>query len=388
MKIGVNALFLIPGEVGGSETYLRQTLRAAAAKFKEHEFIVFSNRENIRILAMELRPFKNVSIVDMRLHATSRIRRVMCEQTALPRAVEAASVDVLWNPSFSSPYRVKCPQVTTVYDMQYVHFPEDFSPFERFCIRFGTHSSLARATLILTISEFSRREIAQHARVQFSKIRVTPLAADESFSKRLPGEFIAERIISLTRSADPYILVVSNTYPHKNVEASINAFGELAASIPHKLVIVGKPRRGEPAVKNALNSLPKDVSSRVIRLYEVAKPDLVALYQGCALFLFPSRYEGFGLPVLEALHAGAPVITTREASIPEVGGNAVNYVPVDEPETLVETIRNVLSPHYERISFPPPEFSWEQTAQATIDALEEAVVALSTDSDEITTSQT
>ncbi|NLB68223.1 MAG: glycosyltransferase family 4 protein [Lentisphaerae bacterium] len=125
-----------------------------------------------------------------------------------------------------------------------------------------------------------------------------------------------------------------------------------------------------------------------MRLYEVAKPDLVALYQGCALFLFPSRYEGFGLPVLEALHAGAPVITTREASIPEVGGNAVNYVPVDEPETLVETIRNVLSPHYEKISFPPPEFSWEQTAQATIDALEEAVVALSTDSDEITTSQT
>ncbi len=406
MKIGVNVLFLIPGEVGGSETYLRCTLRAAAALNPEHDFVVFANAENLDVLAHDLERCPNVSIIDMRVSAKFRPRRIIAEQTTLPRVAAATGIEVLWNPGNTSPRRAPCPQVTSVYDMQYVHFPEDFSPLSRFFIRHTTRRSLARADLVLTISEFSRREIIEHASVPAEKIRVTPLAADPAFGTPLPGEFVAERVMKLTRSADPYILVVANTYPHKSVETAIIAFGLVAATIPHRLVIVGKPRRGESAVQAALEELPawlrdgksadrpeetdanpqhlsddesrkgegspaaKSGISRVTRLYEVTQRDLIALYQGASLFLFPSRYEGFGLPVLEALTAGIPVVTTREASIPEVGGDAVYYVPAGDASAFADAVLQTLSDSGTRPGTANlHSFSWEATARGTVEAL-------------------
>ena len=402
MKVGVNALFLIPGEVGGSETYLRCTLRAAAMLYPEHDFVVFAHKENLDVLAHDLEQCSNVSLIDMHVSATFRPRRIIAEQTTLPRVAAAAEIDVLWNPGNISLRRVRCPQVTSVYDMQYVHFPEDFSRLTRFFVSNTTRRSLARADLVLTISEFSRREIIEHASVSAEKIRVTPLAADPAFGVPLPGELIAERVMKLTRSADPYILVVANTYPHKSVETAITAFGLVAARIPHRLVILGKPRRGEPAVQAALEELPawlrdgadageerlnegeqsasreeegrlraESGVSRVTRLYEVTQRDLIALYQGASLFLFPSLYEGFGLPVLEAITAGIPVVTTREASIPEVGGDAVCYVPARDAFAFADAILHTLSTPDTRSTTATTSqcYSWEDTARATVEAL-------------------
>ncbi|MGI5868777.1 MAG: glycosyltransferase family 4 protein [Kiritimatiellia bacterium] len=375
MIVGVNALFMIPGEVGGSETYLRRTLAAAAKAHPGHEFVVFANDENRDSLARELMAFQNVTLVDMRVRATSRARRIHCEQTTLPRVIEANRVDVLWNPGNMAPFRIRCPQATTIHDMQYVHFPEDFTRLSLLAMKFFTPLAMKHSDTVITISEFSRQEIVRYTQTPFDKIVVTMEAADERFSEPLPGDFIAERVTALLRSGEPYILVVANTYPHKSVETAVRAFSEVCAEIPHRLVLLGKPRRGEGAVAAALAEAPEP--ERVLRLHHLDQKDLAALYQGADLFVLPSKYEGFGLPVLEAMSAGVPVLTTREASIPEVGGDAVAYARAGSPAAFAAEIRRLLAldaPSRAAMVAKAREraagFSWEATARATVAALE------------------
>ncbi len=375
MKIGVNALFMIPGEVGGSETYLRKTLQAAAKNFPQHEFVVFTNVENRQVLARDLMSLPNVVLVDMRVKATSRLRRVLREQFTLPRVIAANGIEVLWNPGNTAPLFVKCPQATTVYDMQYEHFPQDFSKLGLFFTKQFTKSSLRRSQAVLTISEFSRQEIVKFTKTQFEKIKPIPLSADADFAVMHPGDFVAERVMVLTRSADPYILMVSNTYPHKSMETGVSAFGKIMGDIPHKLVVIGKPRRGEAEVEQAIVALPEE--GRVVRLQYVMGQDLAALYQGADLFVFPSKYEGFGLPVLEAMSAGVPVITTREGSIPEVGGDTVEYATPGDVDAFATAMKKLLAldpaareAWVSRARARAARFSWDETARATVAVLE------------------
>lgn len=375
MKIGVNALFMIPGEVGGSETYLRKTLQAAAKGHPQHEFVVFTNAENRQVLARDLMSLQNVVLVDMRVKATSRLRRILREQFTLPRVIAANGIEVLWNPGNTAPTFVKCPQATTVYDMQYEHFPQDFSRLGLFFTKRFTRSSLRRSQVVLTISEFSRQEIVKFTNTQFEKIKPIPLSADADFAVTHPGDFVAERVMVLTRSADPYILMVSNTYPHKSMETGVQAFGKIMSEIPHKLVLIGKSRRGEPEVEKAIAELPEE--GRVVRLQYVMGQDLAALYQGADLFVFPSKYEGFGLPVLEAMTAGVPVITTREGSIPEVGGDTVDYAAAGDFEAFAAAMKKLLAldpaareAWVSRARARAARFSWAETARATIAVLE------------------
>ena len=149
------------------------------------------------------------------------------------------------------------------------------------------------------------------------------MAASSIFSQPLSADEKRKRLQEVLKSDRPYLLCVANSYPHKNIPVLIEAFSQLENEIPHDLVLVGQPRLGEPGVQQALKQI-KD-PSRVQRLFHVSREALIALYQDADLFIFPSLYEGFGLPVLEAMMSGVPVLTTRMGSIPEVGGDDVQY---------------------------------------------------------------
>ena len=326
LRLGVNTLFFLPGEVGGSETYLIETLRALERRPDAPELVLFTNAENHARLGAE---FPTAERVAVGVRAVWRPGRILAEQARLPRQAWRARVDVLWSPGYTAPLVCACPQVVTILDMQYKRFPQDVSWLAARAMDVLYPAAARRSDAVVAISEFAKAEAVRFTGIAAEKVTVTPLAADPAFG--VPAGPPPEAVRGV-----PYLLCVANTYPHKNVDGLVRAFNRLAGVIPHRLVLVGQARFGEPEVVAALKESPP---GRVVRYHDLRRRDLIALYQGADGFVFPSLYEGFGLPVLEAMTAGTPVLTTREASIPEVGGDAVRYADGRDEEAFAAALR-------------------------------------------------
>jgi glycosyltransferase involved in cell wall biosynthesis len=377
--VGVNTLFLIPGEVGGSEVYLCETLLALRAEHPEASFVLFTNRENDRVLRERFQDAGQVDFVALDFAATNRPVRIAREQTTLPQAIARAKPEVVWSPGYTAPILTRRPQVVSVLDVQYKSHPEDFTRVARLATDLLVRSACWRARRIIAISEFSKREIVERLRVDARKVHVTPLAANPAFAARPPeSELRSVRRSILGDETTPFILSVAHSYPHKNLAALVEAFGALSTAIPHHLVALGKPRAGESAVQSALARLPSP--ERAHRLESVSRPELIALLHGADVFVHPSLYEGFGLPVLEAMTAGAPVIAANRASLPEVGGDAVLYFDAGRPGALAGAIRSALelseTDRQRRVlrgRMRAAGFSWRRTAQLTMDCFRSAL---------------
>lgn len=357
LRLGVNTLFYLPGEVGGSETYLLETLRALGRRAGAPVLVLFANVENAQKLRIE---FPSAEIVETEVEATRRISRIVAEQTQLPRLVKRARVDVLWSPGYTAPAFCSCPQVVSLLDMQYKRFPKDVSWLAARTMDVLYPLAARRCGAVVTISEFAKTEVVHFTGVPPEKVTVTLLAADAAFGKPAGPPPAAVQ-------GAPYWLCVAHTYPHKNVALLVRAFNRIADSVPHRLVLAGKARLGEPEVQEALKS---SLPGRVIRLSGLSWRELIALYQGADGFVFPSLYEGFGLPVLEAMCAGTPVLTTREASIPEIGGEAVDYVDGRDEAAFAEALRAAaVRPPAERrkkseaAKARAANFTWEASAE-------------------------
>lgn len=381
MRVGVNALFLIPGEVGGSETYLVETLRACAAGFPADELILFTHLENDAFLRERFGALPQARFVRLAFRASNRYARIVREQAELPGKAARERLDVLWSPGYTAPLAARAPQAVTIYDMQYKRFPQDLSPLARLTTDVLVRAAVRRCARVLTISEFSKGEIVRFAGADPARIDVTPAAVDPVFEAGDPAarRASAERLLG---GPGPYLLCVANTYPHKNVEALLRAFATLAPACPHRLVLVGKPRLGEPALQAALAACPTDARARVVRLERAPVEDLVALYQGADVFVFPSLYEGFGLPLLEAMLAGTPVVAADIPTTREVGGAHVRACDARGYAALAHAIRDALdeapAARAARVAAARAHarrFTWAETARLTRASLARAAGA-------------
>jgi glycosyltransferase involved in cell wall biosynthesis len=375
MRIGVNTLFLIPGAVGGSETYLRRVLPPLAEAAGEDRLVLFTNTNNDAVLRADLAGCGGVEFVALRLDARNRYARIAREQIELPRRARRAGIDVLWSPGYTTPLLTPCPRVTSILDVQYKTHPEDLAPLALLSTGILVPLAAWRSRRLIAISDFARGEIVDRLGAPAEKVAVTLLGVDPAFAA--PPDAQGRPIRSVSGTERPYLLAVSNTYPHKNLHAAVEAFGLLADTIPHDRVIVGQPRRGEPALRRAVARLREP--GRVIRRQSVAGPDLVRAYQGAAVFLFPSLYEGFGLPVLEAMMAGVPVVAARRASLPELGGDTVTYADPPDAAVLAEAVRGVLGWSPDRRAARcaaararAETFAWARTARETLAVLRDA----------------
>ncbi|MGD9873500.1 MAG: glycosyltransferase family 4 protein [Kiritimatiellia bacterium] len=362
MHIGVNTLFLIPGEVGGSETYLCRTLEAVASGFPAHEITLFTNSENHAEMKSRFGKYPQVSFQQMLCKASRRFERIIKEQLLLPRMARKTGVDVLWSPGYTACMFSPVPQVVSILDMQYKSFPEDLTHLARFVTDVLVRMAARRCRGILTISEFSKQEILKYTSARADNVWVTHLASHpfQTSSGLNPA------------GNKPYILTVANSYPHKNLHQLVEAFALLENRIPHNLVIVGRPRLGENRLQQALSGI-KD-TERIVRLSGVSTEVLDRLYADAAVFVFPSLYEGFGLPILEAMSAGTPVITTGSGSLPEAGGDAAIYYNPASAANLADQISSVLAMYpaqreeiIRRGRYQAQQFSWLATAEKTLD---------------------
>jgi glycosyltransferase involved in cell wall biosynthesis len=199
------------------------------------------------------------------------------------------------------------------------------------------------------------------------------LAANPDFARSIPTQELDAVRGRLTGGA-PYLLCTAFSHPHKNLHTLARAYGRIQRQVPHALVLVGQARRGEPLLQEALREVPDH--SRVRRIKRLTLDELIPAFQAADLFVFPSKYEGFGLPALEAQMAGIPLVTTPCASLPEVTGGLATVCDPDNPDSLATGILEVLNwtletrrDHVEKARRHARLFTWAATAETTLSTL-------------------
>lgn len=366
MRIGINTLYLVPGDVGGTEIYLMENLNCMVGAYPEDTFIFFTTQDNDALFRSRFSRFVHTEFVELPFQAAKRPLRIIMEQTLLPWKVWRQKCEVLWSPGYTAPFFSSARQVVTIHDMQYKVHPEDLTFLERITLDFLVQGACKRCDRIIAVSRFSKEAIATHTKARPDQIDVVYEGVDPSFAQPQP---FPQSILPFPDDV-PYILCVAHTYPHKQVHLLIEAFTLVQSEIPHHLVLVGKERRGEAEVQEALDACPD--RGRVHRVTNLEYQTLQSLYRHADLFVLPSKYEGFGLPVLEAMLAGVPVLTTRFGSIPEVGGDCVGYFEKNTSASLADKLRTMIGEEHPDFSDQvqaakqrAQTFTWEISAENT-----------------------
>lgn len=298
-------------------------------------------------------------------------------QAVLPARARTGNVDLLHAPGFRFPLRASVPVVVTIYDVIPLLFPDLFRQRDVMILSLYLRLISRRACLVLTISQQSKRDISARLGVPEHQIKVTYLAASKTFTP-IDQERVRATLERLG-VASPYLLCVGTIEPRKNILRVLEAFSRLRASgVPHHLVLVGEA--GPLAKPILLAARQRSVNEQLLFTGFVNDEDLAALYSGATAFVYPSLYEGFGLPPLEAMSCGCPVITSNTSSLPEVVGAAGLQVnPYDVP-ALTAAMERLITDHAladelrHRGLERARQFSWqrciEQTASAYTQALD------------------
>jgi len=287
--------------------------------------------------------------------------------------LEAKKPDVFFSPSHYAPRFSPIPTAISIMDLSYIHFPELFTKHDLYQLVNWTKYSAKQARKIFTISNFSRDDIIKTYRKSPEDVVTTYLGfkpALASDSKSLNMEELGKKF-GITK---PYILFVGTLQPRKNIAKLIEAFS-LLKNKDTQLVIVGKKGWLWEEILAAPEKF--SVSERVKFLDFVRNEDLPSLYKNALCFVLPSLYEGFGLPVLEAMKFGCPTVISDVSSLPEVGGDAALYVDPQSVDDIAEKLMLVINDEGLRIKMiekgynQVKKFSWEKTAKETLKVLED-----------------
>ena len=378
MRIGITT-FGGDGGHSGISRYIIQLIREFA-KMKENEFevVVYEDEKDIFIPPGAT----NIHALVYPASLRSTSRNLMWHQQALPKLCAERKWDVLFLPAGNRrlPYRSPCPTVGTVHDFSSLHVKGKYDRAHMVYIQHILPALCRRLDRVITISEASKQDILTHARVPEEKITIIPHAADPAvYYPRDPDESHTKICKSLGL-CKPYLLYVSRIeHPGKNHVRLIQAFAQLKAAgklKDYQLVLAGKDWLGADAVH--VEAEKCGYTDDVKFLGFVSDEDLPLLYAAADIFLFPSLYEGFGLPVLEAMGMGVPVACANASSLPEVMGDVATYFDPLNVEDIGRAIEKLLSdPAYrldsvERGLARAKEFCWSKTAEATMEVLRSA----------------
>jgi glycosyltransferase involved in cell wall biosynthesis len=277
----------------------------------------------------------DVPVKEVAFPATTRLRTLAADVTWYPR-LGAGDADLLHCPTFRGPFSSRKPLVATVHDLAVLRHPEWFNRWTRTYSRLAVPRVVRAADRVICVSEFTKQEVITLLGVPAAKIRVVPNGVEAVFSPDGP------------RAEGDYVLAVGTLEPRKNL-------ARIAAAVDGELRVVGAPGWG--GVQPPPN---------VIRLGEVGDAELAQLYRGARCLVYASLYEGFGIPVAEALACGCPVVTSR-GPMAELGGDDVTYVDPLDVDSIREGIARAFAPVPRRVA------EWSDVARATREVYEELV---------------
>ncbi len=350
MRIGINALYLIPGGVGGTEIYLRRLLDAMERLETEHEIVVFTNLETGSL---------GRHCVQLPIRAEFRPGRILYEQFGLPAALRRERIDVLFNAGFTAPLLTSLPQVTIFQDLQHKRHPEFFRWFDLPFWQFLLWAAAKKSRRLIAASEATRADL-QHF------YGVDSIVIHHGVEQEFFG--LADR-----REDGGYLLCASTTHPHKNHDRLLKVFRMLLQERPEmRLVLTGV--RG--FVAGHVESLVRELQlhDSVELKGWVPREELHELFRRARGFVYPTRFEGFGLPVLEAMAAGLPLACSRIEPLTTIVAGAAWQFDPDSDEEMLAAMRRLgrgeAAPGgRERAA----HFTWERAARETLRVIEESL---------------
>jgi glycosyltransferase involved in cell wall biosynthesis len=292
------------------------------------------------------------------------------QQWVVPLLLRQHKVDVYHSTYYLMPYMTSVPTLLTLYDLIPVYFPEHSTLKARWLFRWATVLALRSAQHTLVISEATRRDFLACFPLQRERMTAIPLAADPAFTPQPPD------IIAALRARYPlpekFLLYLGSNKPHKNLVRLIEAWAVVQAEAPDvTLVVAGTWLLQHPEPRQRAQAL--GIDDRVCWLGALPDTDLPALYASADVFVFPSLYEGFGLPVIEALACGTPVACANTSSLPEVAGDAAVLFDPTQTAAIVDALRQILGDAGLRAGLrqnglaQAAKFSWRQTALKTLE---------------------
>ncbi len=381
MRILINGWFIDQPHTGSGQ-YTRQLLKHLPRVSPQHEYsIVIPKGNSFEII--DLHQDSNIqSLTSNTQRPKSNIRKMAFEQSIVPRAASANQADLIHVPYWAPPLRSSVPIVVTIHDIIPLLLDEyRGGPLVR--LYTGLVSAAARgAALILTDSIASQRDIVQHLKVDAARVRTIYLAVDEKFSTHAdPVDHAALR--KNYDLPEEYVLYLGGFDARKNIEAllQIYTWAQDTIGVDYPLVIAGQLPDRHAAFFQDPRIIAKQLEvEEVVRFIgPVAEEDKVALYQAARAFLFPSLYEGFGLPPLEALACGLPVIGSNASSLSEIVGDAGILVDPKDARAMAGALIAVVTENKlhddlaDRAVQQAAKFSWEKCAKETLAAYEEAL---------------
>lgn len=278
--------------------------------------------------------------------------------------------DLLFVPVHVMPIILPKRTATTLHDIAFIPFPAAYGFFERLYQRFSIRFALKRSDVLFSVSEFSKQEAKKYFGPKAERAIVTPLGYDDKKFHPVHDRAEIDGVLAKYGIVAPYFLFIGRLETKKNLGWLLVAFAwfKEGGKLPHKLVLAGKKGYG---FEHEWQKRNIEWDDDVVQPGYVASEDIASLYAGAEAFVFPSMYEGFGLPLLEAFACGTPVIASQTTSLPEVGGEAVLYIDPEKPEEITAAMERIVSDQElraaliakgsERIKF----FSWKKTAGAT-----------------------
>ena len=295
----------------------------------------------------------------------------LSQQWVIPNLLRRNGAAIYHSLYYLMPYRLPVPVVLTCYDFIPLIFPEYFNFRQRVIYRVANRLAFRAASSIVAISETTRRDATRLMSIEPDRIRAIPLGVDAKFSPSPALE--VERVRAKYRLPEQYVLYVGANKPHKNLPRLVEAWGivERKLTAPAALVIAGYWDDRYPEARQIAEKL--NLSGSVLFAGPVGESDLPALYTGATLFVFPSLYEGFGLPILEAMACGTPVACGRTDALAEVAEEAAVLFDPSDPSAIAEGLTGLLSDPEKLQSFKQAglahagAFSWEKTAQKTME---------------------
>ncbi len=300
-------------------------------------------------------------------------RRLRWQQWELPRRAKAARVDLLHVTGFDAPRWRPCPIVLTVHDLIGMLFPENLPPVARWYWGRWLPRTVRWADRVIADSEHTRADLVRLLGLGPERVDVVHLGVDPAFRPLRDSDALTT-VRARYGLPGSFVLYLGTIEPRKGLDTLIAAFASLAGHLPHHLVVVGKKGWYADALFRQVEAL--GLRQRVHFVGYVADEEIPAIYNLADLFVFPSRYEGFGLPPLEAMACGTPVVASAAASLPEVLGEAALLVPPADSAALAGAMRQALQDSELRARLHArgldraAQFSWESTARKTASVYE------------------